>query len=400
EFGFYVQDDWRVNKKLTLNLGLRYDIITPLNEAHGQGCNLALGANSAAVACANGVNANLTTKSGGLPIAFNHFSPRVGFAATLTSKTVLRGGFGISFFPQDATSSFVLVRLADIAMYHSKSIKGDCWFFYEPSMKLDFRYAEMAGIIRAALSEQRLTMNYQPIVSASGKLAQMEALIRIEDPSLGLIAPSLFIPVAERTGMIHALGAWALRESLRSAAEWWWRGVHVPVAVNVSPVQLDRVAIVSEILDAIADSGLPPQALTIEITESAIAHSRSQAIGILDELRSAGVRIALDDFGTGYSSLSMLNGLPIDEIKLDRSFVETISSPRTREVILQTVHLARRLGIQIVLEGIEEERQRSCAIELGCDLLQGFLIALPSGIEAAKAFVLEAEAAEDALSAA
>ena len=301
---------------------------------------------------------------------------------------VVSASIGISFFPQDATSSFVLMRLADIAMYHSKSIKGDCWFFYEPSMKLDFRYSEMAGVVRAAIAEDRLVMCYQPIVDCAGALSRMEALIRIQDPVLGVIAPSLFIPVAERTGMIHGLGAWALRESLRCAADWWRQGSRVPVAVNVSPVQLDRPELVKEILQAIVESGLPPQALTIEITESAIAHSRVQAIEILDALRVAGVRIALDDFGTGYSSLSALNGFPIDELKLDRSFITSIDSPRTREVILQTVQLARKLGLEVVLEGIEEEQHRAAAIALGCDLLQGFLIAPPLDLEIATAFVV------------
>ena len=317
--------------------------------------------------------------------------------ASAVHSRVVSASIGISFFPQDATSSFVLMRMADIAMYHSKSIKGDCWFFYEPSMRLDFRYAEMAGVVRTAMTDNRLAMFYQPILDRAGVLRRMEALIRIQDPVLGIIAPSLFIPVAERTGMIHGLGAWALREALRAAADWWREGSLVPVAVNVSPVQLDRRELITEILQAIVESGLPPCALTIEITESAIVHSRVQAIESLEALRAAGVRIALDDFGTGYSSLSALNGFPIDELKLDRSFIASIDSPRTREVILQTVQLARKLGIEVVLEGIEEERHRAAAVGLGCDLLQGFLIAPPLDLQTATAFVVGQSLREEAL---
>jgi len=290
---------------------------------------------------------------------------------------------GISLAPEHGTSASVLVRLADLAMYQSKSHSGDCRVFYDPGLKVDFGSAKVAGMIRSALKDQRCVLWYQPIVDYEGRVVRMEALARIDDPQRGLLTPGSFIRVAEETGLIHALGNWVLREAASTARRWRENGCEIAVAVNISPVQLDRATLADEVLDMLQEFGLPPTALTIEITEGAIARNQVRATGILNRLKKAGVIISLDDFGTGYSTLSMLDALPLDEIKLDRSFAASISGERTRDVVSQTVKLARKLNIGVVAEGIEEASQMQTARELGCALFQGFLIAPPLNHEMA-----------------
>jgi diguanylate cyclase (GGDEF)-like protein len=294
---------------------------------------------------------------------------------------------GISLSPEHGTSADVLVRLADLAMYQSKSHSGDCRVFYDPAMKADLGIAKMTGVIRAALKNNNFLLWYQPIVDCEGRTVRVEALVRIDHPTLGLIAPGAFIAVAEQTGLIHGLGRWVLREAAGTAQAWREAGFDVPVAVNISPVQLDRAELAAEILDLLQEFRLPPTGLILEITESAIARNQSLATDILNRLSRAGVGIALDDFGTGYSTLNMLDVLPLNEIKLDRSFAASISSERTRDVVSQTVKLARKLNIKVVAEGIEEENQLETARDLGCDLFQGYLIAPPLEREIATRFL-------------
>jgi diguanylate cyclase (GGDEF)-like protein len=295
---------------------------------------------------------------------------------------------GISLAPEQGTLSHVLIRLADIAMYQSKAGNGDCHLFYEEAMKADSRSDEMAGRPRTAIKSNHFVLWFQPIVDREGRVIRMEALIRMNNSELGLISPGSFIAVGEETGLIHAIGNWVLRDAARTARLWRQSGCDIPIAVNISPVQLDRTELAGEVLDILAEFGLPASAIAIEITETAIARNQTRAAATLARLRSAGVYISLDDFGTGYS-LNMLAGMPVDEIKLDRAFAASIASPPARDVLSQTIRLARNLNILVVAEGIEDTSQMATAIKLGCDGLQGLLIAPPLEPEVATRFILD-----------
>ena len=215
-----------------------------------------------------------------------------------------------------------------------------------------------------------------------------EALLRWHDPELGPVGPQEFIPLAERTGQILELGGWVMREAARQAARWDAEGVAAgPIAVNVSGAQLDAGVLTELVRGVLAETGLRPGRLELEVTESALLRDELQAIDELDGLRRLGVGLALDDFGTGYSSLSYLRRLPIDTVKIDRSFVEQIEDSDSDHALLGSIiAMAKILGLSIVAEGVETERQRDLLAEMDCDLVQGFWYSAPvpaSQIEAA-----------------
>ena len=344
---------------------------------------------------------DLLARIGGDEFAILHFSEKSRATATLLADVILESvracspngcnvsaSIGISLWPEHGLSPCALVRLADLAMYQSKSRNGDCGLFYEPAAKLDFRTAEMAGVVRAAIAHERLVLWYQPIINGEGGVARIECLVRIDDPSLGLIEPTRFIKVTEDAGLIEAVGRWVLQEAANTAAGWRESGCKIPVAVNISPLQLEHPGFAAQVLRLLEQMELPPSALTLEVTEGAVARNQELTASTLNTLRNAGISIALDDFGTGYSGLSMLETLPINEIKLDLSFAATLSSQRTRDVVAQSVILAHKLNLKVTMEGIEEQGQFEIARELGCDWFQGYLIAPPLDHEMATQFLL------------
>ena len=344
---------------------------------------------------------DLLARIGGDEFAVLHFSNDSRGTAVLLSDVILENvracspagckvsaSIGISLWPEHGVSPSSLVRLADLAMYQSKSRSGDCALLYESNRKVDFESAEMAGSIRAALKNDRLVLWFQPIMDGSGRVVRMECLVRIDDPLLGLIEPNSFIPLAEEAGLIHAIGAWVLNKAANTAREWRERGCDMPVAVNISARQLERTEFAAEVLDILTRFDLPATALVLEVTEGAVAHNQEGATRILSVLRNAGVNISLDDFGTGFSGLSMLDSLPLNEIKLDLSFAANLTSERTCDVVRQSVNLAHKLNLTVVMEGIEESSQFEIAQELGCDLFQGHLLAPPLDRDMATQFIL------------
>jgi EAL domain-containing protein (putative c-di-GMP-specific phosphodiesterase class I) len=226
-------------------------------------------------------------------------------------------------------------------------------------------------------------LEFQPLVDlATGHVRQAEALIRWEHPARGLLRPDAFVPLAEEAGLVLPLGRWVLREACRQATSWPGAGGRNSAAVNVnlSSVQLRDPGLVREVIGALHESGLDPRQLTLELTESTALDDLDGTIAALDRLRVLGVRFALDDFGTGHSSLGYLHRLPVDEVKIDRSFVASLSTSRVALAVVQAVvTVATAVGVGVVAEGIESPDQLRAVTDLGCHVGQGYLLGRPLG---------------------
>jgi diguanylate cyclase (GGDEF)-like protein/PAS domain S-box-containing protein len=290
-------------------------------------------------------------------------------------------GVGIAPFGPDAerTAEQLLVE-ADLAMYRAKRVgPGRIEVFDEEMRGQLATRIEIQAELREALSEGQLVLHYQPIASLPDGIAiGFEALVRWHHPERGLIGPGRFIPVAEESGQIVELGAWVLGEACRQAEAWRRRGRHLHVSVNVSPVQLLRDDVAGLVTRTLDETGLPPQLLYLEVTESSLIDEAGRIAPSLQGLRELGVKIAIDDFGGGSSSLSYLSVLPIDVIKIDRLFVDGLpESGDDRAIISAVISLAEELDIAVIAEGVEDERQHWELRELGCRLGQGFLYSKP-----------------------
>jgi diguanylate cyclase (GGDEF)-like protein len=295
---------------------------------------------------------------------------------------------GFAIGPDDGATVDVLLRSADLALYEVKgSGRGTaCRFVPAIKDKADERRA-MEADLRGALAAGQLRLAYQPVVDAADEgIVGFEALLRWHHPVLGLVPPAKFIPVAEETGMIVEIGAWVIAEACRQARDW---PDHVRVAVNLSPVQFDDPRLVDRIRDALADSGLAPDRLELEITESLFLNERVTTTATLTELKAIGIRFALDDFGTGYSSLGYLHKVAFSRIKIDRSFVQQATAPSGEAVaiIRAIVALATSLGMTTTAEGTETREEFDVIRRLGCLQVQGYLTGRPMGAAEAGALV-------------
>jgi diguanylate cyclase (GGDEF)-like protein len=284
---------------------------------------------------------------------------------------------GIAIAPFDAPDGGTLLRNADLALYRAKDAGRGTFAFFEESLNRraqDRRRLETD--LRIALERGEFELYYQPLFDLeSNRIGSFEALIRWNHPKRGLVPPGEFIGVAEETGIIVPMGAWALREACRRASEW---PENVRVAVNVSPVQFHRGGLHETIVQALAASGLAPARLEIEITESVFLDGADSTLKLLHSLRSIGVRVALDDFGTGYSSLSYLQSFPFDKIKIDRSFIENLlTRPGATAIVAAITELAHALGMETTAEGVEDNAQLAELRSHGCSSVQGFLFAKP-----------------------
>jgi diguanylate cyclase (GGDEF)-like protein/PAS domain S-box-containing protein len=272
-----------------------------------------------------------------------------------------------------------VLRNADMAMYQAKASGKNRVVLFEPSMYTHaVRRLELQGDLRRALAEHEFVLHYQPVMElASGRLHGFEALVRWRHPSAGLIPPDEFIPLAEETGFIVPLGRWILHEACRQARGWRDRfGSELTMSVNVSVRQLESEALVSDVASALSAAGLPPSALVLEITESALAVDERSTVERLAALDANGVRLAIDDFGTGYSSLRYIKQFPVRELKIDQSFVSVLANVAGDSTLVALIiDLARSLQMATVAEGIETEFQLKTLRELGCDLGQGKLFA-------------------------
>ncbi|WP_430786649.1 EAL domain-containing protein [Actinoplanes sp. G11-F43] len=277
-----------------------------------------------------------------------------------------------------------LIRDADTAMYKAKGAGRNAYALFDTSLREDLlERMTLEQALRGALARGELYATYQPIVDlATGELDGFETLMRWQHPELGAVSPLRFIPVAEETGLIVEAGDWLLRESAAQLAAW--RAARPPgarplhISVNVSVRQLRDRHLVSAVREVLADTGLPPDALWLEITESGVMEDAESALSTLTELHRIGVTMAVDDFGTGYSSLSYLNRLPVDIVKLDRSFVSDVGTRGPNESIVRAVlAMAGALGLRVVAEGVETEVHRDWLRVQGCDLAQGWLYGKP-----------------------
>jgi EAL domain-containing protein (putative c-di-GMP-specific phosphodiesterase class I) len=276
------------------------------------------------------------------------------------------------------------VQNAEAALARAKQA-GEAVVYYTPT--LNAHLAERLALenrLRLALEERHFALHYQPKISlATGEVVGVEALLRWNDPESGLVMPARFIPVLEETGMIAEVGQWALAEAARVFRDWKARGLPARrIAVNVSSIQLRRMDFVDYVKTLLADHG-PDVGIEIEITESMVMQDIERSARILSELREAGVGIAMDDFGTGYSSLSYLARLPIDTLKIDRSFISTMTEKQDNvEVAAAIISMAHSLNLKTVAEGVETPQQREMLRNLGCHQIQGYLISPPLPEEA------------------
>ncbi len=297
----------------------------------------------------------------------------------------LSASIGISLAPLDGLDVDVLVRQADAAMYQAKSQGRNRHHFYTAEMTAQaHERIQLEGRLRAAIGAGELSLHYQPKVDvASGRLTGAEALLRWHSAELGPVPPARFIPVAEATGYIEELGAWALHETCRQIAAWDAAGLSLPVvSINLSVKQLERGNFPDLLQSCLRQWGVAAQRIEIEITESVVL-VMEDAFARLAELQALGVRLALDDFGTGYSSLSYLNRLPVQVLKIDRSFISGIGVRRSDESIVQAmVDIARSLDLVSVAEGVETEAQLAFLRRLGCAQVQGYLYGQPMPAEA------------------
>jgi predicted signal transduction protein with EAL and GGDEF domain len=272
-----------------------------------------------------------------------------------------------------------LVRNADVAMYESKHDGRDAVAMYEPSMRLASALRlDTETALREAVEERQFVVHYQPIVDlADGRVVAMEALARWSRPGVGLVAPSGFIPVAEQTGLVRAMGVQLLRSACE-AASGWTSGAPVDLAVNLSPRQLQDPLLVGMVELALRDSGLDPARLVFELTESHILDDGVETLDRLARLRALGIRLAIDDFGTGYSSLGYLEHLPVDILKIDRTFIVDLpTSPRRAALVRAIIAMSGALGLTTIAEGVETADQLRILRALGCDQAQGFHLSGP-----------------------
>jgi len=287
---------------------------------------------------------------------------------------------GIAVFPTDGESTEALCANAETALIKAKQT-GSHYLFYAPEMNA--RVAEsldMENRLRRALADGTLALHYQPKIEVgTGAVAGLEALIRWNDPELGSVPPARFVSLLEETGMILAAGRWALRKTVEDIRRWQGLGLQVPrTSVNVSALQLRQKDFVDSVLDAICEFDGKAPLLDIEITESVLVDDIEESTRKLQALRRAGVEVSVDDFGTGFCSLSYLARLPVDTLKIDRSFVVRMrDAGYPRNIVAMIVSLAHTLGLRVVAEGVEDDEQVRLLRELGCDQIQGFYVSRP-----------------------
>jgi len=288
---------------------------------------------------------------------------------------------GISLYPYDALTIGELFVAADTALYHSKEQGRNCIHFFNHDMKKQIaKEIQLKNGLRFAIANEEFFLHYQPQVDVgSGEMVGVEALIRWKHPELGMVPPSDFIPLVENTGQIIELGDWVLDATLQMIKRIAKEGVCIPrVAVNVSALQLNEADFVDKIRRKLDYYDVEPSLLEIEITESVIINHREETIQKLLELRELGIRIALDDFGTGYSSLNYLRIMPIDRLKVDRSFIDQVEEDNVAQSILQTIiTLGHSLAFQIVAEGVENEMQLKILRDMNVDIVQGYYYSKP-----------------------
>jgi diguanylate cyclase (GGDEF)-like protein/PAS domain S-box-containing protein len=288
---------------------------------------------------------------------------------------------GIALSPNDGTDVDQLLKCADMALYGAKSDGRGTFRYFEPEMDARMKMRRSLEVdLRKALLNREFELHYQPLVKLEdGEISGCEALLRWRHPERGMISPAEFIPVAEETGLINAIGEWVLRQACAEAATW---PDEIKIAVNVSPIQFRNQSLTQMVFNALVATGLAPRRLELEITESVLMQSNEMTLRMLHQLRELGARISMDDFGTGYSSLSYLRSFPFNKIKIDRSFIKDLSDGKDAVAIVQAIiTLANNLNMITTAEGVETEQQLKILRAIGCNEMQGYLLSPPRNRE-------------------
>jgi diguanylate cyclase (GGDEF)-like protein len=312
---------------------------------------------------------------------------------------------GIGIFPEHGSEPATLMRNADLAMYQAKRAGRDAFQAFLPQFGVSLgRRLQLELELRNALAAGEFHLEYQPLIGRRDQLSGFEVLLRWKSPKLGNVSPAEFIPIAEEAGTIVQIGEWVARTACRQGAQWIQSGIDVPsIAVNASGLQLVHRDFTKMICSALDESGFPASKLEIEVTETALVGNIDRALGHIKRLRALGIKFAIDDFGTGYSSLSQLRTLPVDSVKVDRSFIKDLQDAPTDTTTLVRgiIHLAHNLELRVVGEGVETQKQLSLLRSMGCDFSQGFFLYRPMNADAAeslmKGYAAREHAAEEVL---
>jgi diguanylate cyclase (GGDEF)-like protein len=305
----------------------------------------------------------------------------LGEAVAVADQTVqLDASIGIALYPGDGDSPQELLQRAELAMFRAKELDGHAIQFFEAGLQEEARRRlNLEKDLRQAVAQNQFLLHYQPQVDPAGQLIGAEALVRWQHPSRGLVPPGEFIPICEESGLIVQLGNWVLGEGCRQMQAWLAAGTApLQLAINVSARQFHQPDFVDTVLASLNASGLPPARLELEVTESLLLVNVEGAVARMNELRAIGVRFSIDDFGTGYSSLSYLRRLPLDQLKIDRSFVTNVHREEKNAVIVRSIiSLAQNLGMKTIAEGVEQPEEAAFLREAGCDHFQGYLFSRP-----------------------
>ena len=303
----------------------------------------------------------------------------------------LGASIGISLYPHDGCGADALLKQADAAMYRAKAAgRGSYQFFSQDMTAQAFERVVMENQLRRALAQEELLLHYQPQLDlVTGAVVGLEALLRWQHPEQGLVPPGRFIPLAEETGLITPIGEWVLRTACAQAQDWRQAGLPFGrIAVNIAGPQLQREGLSDTVRAVLHETGLPPACLELEITETLVMRQVERTIDWLQALQALGVMLAIDDFGTGYSSLAYLKRLPVDKLKIDRSFVRDLPGDENDAAIARAViALGHSMHLTVIAEGLETAVQRDFLRESGCDQAQGFLYSQPLPALEAEAFL-------------
>ncbi len=294
-------------------------------------------------------------------------------------RFTLGASIGIATFPGDGEDSATLMRRADLAMYAAKRDRRGAVLYSDDLDRDSQQHLSLKNELRAAIDNDQLVLCYQPVIDLqSGRITGVEALARWRHPTRGLLYPDDFIPLAERTGLIRPLTLWVMKTAAGHAQAWARLGIELRIAVNLSVHSLHDAELPQTIDTIIGSGGAQAVSLRLEITETAIMPGPSQALGVLNRLSARGVRISIDDFGTGYSSLAYLKQLPVDEIKIDKSFVTGMIHDSDDAVIVRsTIDLAHNIGLRVVAEGVEDQATWDLLAGMHCDAVQGYFVSRP-----------------------
>lgn len=299
---------------------------------------------------------------------------------------------GVAIFPDDAEDADALINCADQALRHACDLGRGQFLSFNDEMRLRAaRQARLFHDLAAAVREQQFSLHYQPKQRLlNGDIVSLEALLRWQHPELGMISPLEFVPLLEQSGQIVEVGRWILFSACEQLALWQRMGMDdLAISVNVSSRQLLLSDMEDTVREVLQHTQIAPEKLIIELTESMMIDNIEDGGRLLERLRALGVKLAIDDFGTGYSSLTYLQSLPVDYLKIDKSMVDSIGCQKGAHVVHMTIQLAHGLGLVVIAEGIEQESQRQLLLDMGCDIMQGYLLARPYAVEQVTHFLLE-----------